>query len=130
MQYNLIRYIQNVKPLRIVVSVWLKLLCVLLTAPLNSPDQDSQISAYSWKEIDKSTGMDVHKYVCSPPKQTNHNKEWASTPLQGGKKPWHYIFFLLCLVGHIKTPGRDHKVIKTKCTNTSINATMSAVYVG
>lgn len=37
------------------------LICVLLTAPLNSLDQGSQISAYSWKEIDKSTGMDVRE---------------------------------------------------------------------
>lgn len=102
------------------------LMCVLLTAPLNSPDQDSQISAYSWKEIDKSTGMNVRE--CTKMSAAPQNKlTTTSTPLQGGKK---VIFSLLCLVGHIKTPGRDHKVIKTKCTNTSINATTSAVYMG
>lgn len=94
MQYNLIRYIQNVKPLRIVVSVWLKLLCVLLTAPLNSPDQDSQISAYSWKEIDKSTGMDVHKYA--PQNKLTTTKSGHPLHSKGEKSPG-IIFFFSCV---------------------------------
>lgn len=68
------------------------LMCVLLTAPLNSPDQDSQISAYSWKEIDKSTGMNVRE--CTKMSAAPQNKlTTPSTPLQGGKK----LYFPSCV---------------------------------
>lgn len=75
------------------VSLAETLICVLLTAPLNSPDQDSQISAYSWKEIDKSTGMDVRECTnMSAAPQNKLTTTKSGHPLHSkGKKS--YIFF-------------------------------------